>query len=152
MKTRNLLTLAVAGMLCNSLAFANVDIFRAVDRKNTTYAKVADSQWRIDPDGLSTFELPNLNVNNKACKVRFTVVGVASKPAAHTQGNILNMAGYIGVYTPEYGEGHWSITRTAGAALPADITAYVLGNNAASINTGYTGSSTSQCLTPDAAN
>jgi hypothetical protein len=149
MKSKNLIVLFCAGSLFSTLATADVNVFRAIDRKNATYAKVADAQWRIDEDGLSTFEAANFIVPGKPCKVRFTVVGVNPPFNQGDQGPIHNMAGYIGVYSPQHGGlGHWSITKDPAPAVPAEITNFVIANNAAEVNVGYTGGSPSQCLTP----
>jgi hypothetical protein len=149
MNSQNYIALACAGMFLGTLAYADVEVFRAIDSKNTTYAKVVDSQWRIDPDGLSTFEAANFKVTGKPCKVRFIVSGVTPPFNAGDQGNIHNMPGYIGIYTPEHGGvGHWSITKTVGAAVPNEITTFVINNNSSLINASYTGSSPSNCMTP----
>jgi hypothetical protein len=151
------LFLGVAHLLLCSFAIANVTVYRATDRKNATYAKVADGQWRIDEDGLSTFELANFNVTNKACQITFVIQNVTSQPDPGTRGQVQNMAaGYIGVYTPEHGGvGHWSIQPphgTSNAAFQAAVTAYVIAHGATGVNANYTGSNPSLCQTPAAAN
>lgn len=148
--------IAASCLLFCTPALADVTVYRAVDRKNATFAKIADNQWRIDDDGLSTFEAANFTVTNKACRVSFVIEGVASAPAEGTQGNIKNMQGYVGVYTPQHGgEGHWSIqapTGTVAATAQTAITNYVIAQQVASVNAGYTGGSPSQCNTPAQAN
>lgn len=150
------LFLGVAYLLLCSFAIADVTVYRATDRKNATYAKVADGQWRIDPDGLSTFELANFNVTTKACQITFVIQNVTSQPAPGTHGPVQNMAGYNGVYTPEHGgDGHWSIQPphgTSNAAFQAAVTAYVIAHVATGVNANYSGSSPSLCQTPAAAN
>jgi len=132
-------------------AVADVTVYRALARKNTTYAKVKDSEFRIDDDGLSTFEGNEFVVTNKQCKLEFTVEGVDSKPETGTSGNIEGMEGYKGTYTPEFGEGHWSLANSDGT-VAGDFTAYALTGGKISVNGGYTGGSQSACETPDEPN
>jgi len=97
---------------------------------------------------------PHLKQQTSLCpeslaRSRFTVVGVNPPFNQGDQGPIHNMAGYIGVYSPQHGGlGHWSITKDPAPAVPAEITNFVIANNAAEVNVGYTGGSPSQCLTP----
>lgn len=147
--------LALLGLV--AAAPADVTVYRAVDYKNATYAKINDGQWRIDPDGLSTFELPNFNVPGKRCMVSFVIEGVTSMPAQGTQGQIQNMPpGFIGEYTPQHGgPGHWSLQGPMGtpnAVLQTAITTYVIQNAAAQVNPTYTGGNQSTCTTPNAPN
>lgn len=141
-----------------SAARADVSVYRGLQRKNATYAKVADAQFRIDDDGLSTFEAAEFGPNSttRQCKLEFVIEGVDSQPAAGTHDNIASMAGYQGTYSPALGgAGHWSIGNTADVAntSAADFTAYALANAARiTVNAAYTGNSNSQCNTPDAAN
>ena len=128
-----------------------------MDRKNATYAKINDSQWRVDPDGVSTFELANFSAPTKVCQVTFVIVGVNSMPLQGTTGQVQNMPmGYVGEYTPQHGgPGHWSIQGppgTSNAALQSAITAYVIAQQVAARNPTYTGGSNSLCLTPAAPN
>jgi len=156
MRTRTLF-FAVASLLLCSQVLADVTVFRAVHRKNATYAKINDAQWRIDSDGLSTFELAQFNVPAKPCQVSFVVVGVNSQPVQGTTGPIQYMpVGYIGEYTPQLGgAGHWSIhgpNGTPAATLQLEITTYVIAQLAAAVNPTYTGGSPSQCQTTNAPN
>ncbi len=80
-----------AGSLGISVARAGVDVYRGLSRKNTTYAKVRPSEFRIDPDGLSTFEAGNFTSTSKPCKLEFTVQGVQSQPNTDTYGPIHQM-------------------------------------------------------------
>ncbi len=84
------------GSLGASVALADVSVYRGLSRKNATYAKVRDSEFRVDDDGLSTFELNEFSANTKQCKLEFTVTGVDSKPDQDTEGNIDSMQGYKG--------------------------------------------------------
>lgn len=147
--------LALLGLV--AAAQAQVTVYRATDYKNNTYAKISDGQWRIDPDGLSTFELAYFNVPAKRCMVSFVILGVASLPPQGTQGQVQNMPpGFIGEYTPQHGgPGHWSLQGPPGTPAPvlqAAITAYVIQNAAAQRNPTYTGTNQSTCTTPNAPN
>ncbi len=139
-----------------SAAQADVTVYRGLQRKNATYAKVNDNQFRIDDDGLSTFEAAEFagNATTRQCKLALTIEGVVSKPnEGTTQGDITGMAGYQGTYTPEYGgDGHWSIAKTGGGTTAGDFTTYALADGHISVNAGYTGGSASLCDTPDNAN
>jgi len=150
------LCFCVAHLLLCSFAIADVTVYRATDGKNKTYAKVADSQWRIDDDGLSTFELANFDVTNKACQITFVIKNVTSQPDPGTKGPVENMAGYNGVYTPDLGgKGHWSIQAPNGTpakAFQAAVTAYVIAYKVTGVNAKYSGGSKSKCETPRAAN
>ena len=150
-------TILAAILLCCSMLAAQVTVYRATDRKNATYAKINDAQWRIDDDGLSTFELANFDVGNKPCRVSFVILGVSSQPLEGTTGQVQHMPqGYVGEYTPQHGgTGHWSIHGPAGtpqAILQQAITNYVIAQRVASVNTTYSGGSPSQCQTPAAPN
>jgi hypothetical protein len=155
MKMKRATILAVTLLSCCMLT-AQVTVYRATDKKNAEYAKINDGQWRIDPDGLSTFEGPDFNMPNKPCKVFFVILGVTSHPAPGTIGQVQDMPiGYVGEYTPQFGLGHWSIhgpPGTPNATLQQAITAYVIAQQAASVNATYTGRSPSQCKTPAAPN
>jgi len=149
--------LAASCLLLSTPAFADVTVYRAVANKNATYALINNSQWRIDDDGLSTFELANFSVTDKRCQVAFVITGVASSPVPGTEGPVQGMAeGFVGEYTPQHGGvGHWSIHGPHGtqpAALQAQITANVIARRAAARNASYTGSSNSLCQTPAAPN
>jgi hypothetical protein len=140
-------------LLMSTAASADVTVYRATTYKNATYALVNDAQWRIDDDGLSTFEGPNFLVTDKRCQVAFVIEGVQSQPDPGTQGRVDGLPeGYVGEYTPQHGgEGHWSIhgpADTPPATLKALITANVIARRSAAQNQGYTGSSRSLCQTP----
>lgn len=135
-----------------AVAHADVTVYRGIDYKNATYAKVNDSQWRVDSDGISTFELANFSSPTKRCMVSFVILDVNSKPAQGTRGQIQNMPpGYVAEYTPDYGAGHWSLKAPVGvgdAALKAAVTEYVIAQQVAQVNTTYTGTAKSTCTTP----
>jgi hypothetical protein len=155
--TKQFLLLGAVTLLGGALAFADVTVFRGIDKKNATYAKVNDGQWRVDPDGVSTFEDPPFSAPTKACKASFVVLGVNSRPAQGTRGQIQNMpTGYEAEYTPQHGGvGHWSIqgpNGTPNAVLQTAITQYVIAQGAASVNASYTGKNPSACTTPGAPN
>jgi len=136
-------------------AQADVNVYRALGRKNATYAKVNDDQFRVDDDGLSTFEAAEFTVTNKQCKLVFVIKDVESKPEQDTEGTIEGMEGYKGIYTPQHGgEGHWSIINSdkTKEEMQADFTTYALSGGNISQNAGYTGGSACQCQTPAAAN
>ncbi|TMJ17576.1 MAG: hypothetical protein E6G92_14815 [Alphaproteobacteria bacterium] len=140
-------------LLMSTAAPADVTVYRATTYKNGTFALVNDAQWRIDADGLSTFELANFAVTNKRCQVAFVIEGVQSQPDAGTQGPVDGLPdGYVGEYTPLHGgEGHWSIhgpAETLPATLKALITANVIARRSAARNQGYAGRSQSLCETP----
>lgn len=143
----------ILGLSLPGRASANVAIYRVIDAKNATYAKVADAQWRIDPDGMSTFEQAQLP-GNKRCMAFFTVVGPGSQPNQGDHGIIAGFYPYQGTYTPNLGGvGHWSLQREINPpAQPGEITAYVIQNAATAVNPNYQGSNKSQCKTPDAPN
>lgn len=147
------LAIGIVGLSMPWLAKADVTIYRGIDNKNATYAKVADGQWRIDEDGMSTFELTQLP-NNKPCMAAFRVIGPDSQPNEGDHGIIGGLYPYWAVYTPSLGGvGHWSLQREINPpALPAEITAYVIQSQATAKNPNYTGSTRSKCDTPDKAN
>lgn len=156
MKMKSATILAATLLSCSMLA-AQVTVYRGTDKKNATDARINNSQWRIDQDGMSTFEGPDFDIRDKRCKVSFLILNVNSRPAQGTTGQVQNMPpGYVGVYTPQLGgDGHWSIQAplgTVNATLQQAITAYVIAHQVASVNTTYTGKSRSQCRTPAAAN
>jgi len=140
-------------LLISTAASADVTVFRATTYKNATYALVNDAQWRIDPDGLSTFEAAEFDVPDKRCQVAFVIEGVQSQPNPGTQGQVDGMPqGYVGEYTPQHGgAGHWSIHGPVGTLpdlLKALITANVIARQSAAQNAAYTGNRQSQCQTP----
>ena len=136
-----------------SAASADVTVYRALQRKNATYAKVADAQFVIDPDGLSTFEAAQLTVTNKQCKLAFIIDGVASQPAQGTTAGVQNYPALKGTYTPQHGGiGHWSIENANAATAASDITTYALTGGHLTVNAAYTGGSQSLCQTPAQAN
>jgi len=156
MKMKSATILAATLLSCSMLA-AQVTVYRGTGRGNAAYATINDSQWRIDPDGMSTFEGPNFNVPEKRCKVSFVILGVNSLPPQGTTGQVQGMpTGYVGEYTPQHGgNGHWSIRAPAGtvdATLQQAITTYVIAQQVASINNTYTGGRRSRCQTPAAPN
>jgi hypothetical protein len=153
MKKRSFYIYVVSLLLCSMALAEEVKVYRAVDYKNATYAKINDAQWRVDPDGVSTFEKDEFNVDNKACQVYFVIENVSSKPAPGTTGHIKNMPGaYLAKYTPEPDRpGHWSIPVPQGhtaEGLKSAITDYVIQQKVAEKNPNYKGSSKSQCQTP----
>ena len=134
-------------------------VYRAINRKNATYAKINDTQWRIDPDGLSTFEQADLTVTDKPCLVAFPLIGGGPKPTPGTERIVSGFYPYQGEYTPVHGgPGHWSIHIEAGHGVTdaSDFTAYVLSHRTTTPvtlpNPLYTGKSKSKCLTPDGPN
>lgn len=139
-----------------SAAQADVVVYRGLPRKNATYAKVRDSEFRIDEDGLSTYEAAEfaLKATTRQCKLAFTIEGVASKPEDGTHGVVTGMEGFTGTYSPNLGdeteEGHWSVNADGAAQVSFSNHALVDGN--LSVNAGYTGNSNSLCNTPDAQN
>jgi len=161
MKMKSATILAATLLSCSMLA-AQVTVYRGTGRGNAAYATINDSQWRIDPDGMSTFEGPNFNVPEKRCKVSFVILGVNSLPPQGTTGQVQGMpTGYVGEYTPQHGgNGHWSIhgpPGTPNATLQATITEYVInrgniGRPVTAVNPLYGGGSPSQCQTPAAPN
>ena len=147
------LVLGIAGLSISGLSSADVTIYRGIDNKNATYAKVADAQWRIDDDGMSTFELTQLP-NNKPCMAAFRVIGPDSQPNEGDHGIIGGFYPYWAVYSPSHGGlGHWSVQREIDPpAQQAEITAYVIQSQATAKNPNYTGSTKSKCDTPSSAN
>jgi len=149
-------------LLSCSMLTAQLTVYRATDRKNATYARINDGQWRIDPDGMSTFEGPNFTAANKPCRVSIVILRVNSLPPQGTTGQVQGMpTGYVGEYTPQHGgNGHWSIHGPAGtvdATLQQTITEYVInrgniGRPVTAVNPLYAGGSRSQCQTPAAPN
>jgi hypothetical protein len=120
---KHILLVYIASLLLCSLALADVTVFRGVDRKNATFAKINNAQWRIDADGLSTFEEQAFGEKGtgKPCQVYFVIEDVSSKPAQGTRGQIRDMpTGYMAEYTPQHGgEGHWSIQAPAEISVEA---------------------------------
>ncbi len=161
MKIKSATILAVTLLSCSMLV-AQVTVYRADDRKGANFARINDGQWRIDPDGLSTFEGPNFNVANKPCRVSFVILRVTSLPAQGTTGQVQGMpTGYVGEYTPQHGGvGHWSIhgpPGTPAATLQQTITQYVIdrgkvGRAVTLVNALYAGHNPSACQTPAAPN
>lgn len=147
------LATGIFGLSISSQVSADVMIYRGIDNKNATYAKVADNQWRIDDDGMSTFELAQLP-GNKPCMAAFHVVGPGSQPTPGIHGIIAGFYPYGATYTPNLGgAGHWSLQREIDPpARPAEITAFVIQSRATAKNPNYVGKTNSQCLTPDAPN
>lgn len=145
------------GSLGASVALADVSVYRGLQRKNATYAKVATAQFRIDNDGLSTFEATQFatGATSRQCKLKFTIVGVNSLPNDGTHGNINSMPGYEGTYTSNLGgAGHWSIknTNVTDQQMAQDFVAYAIATQEITINADYAGGSASHCNTPNAAN
>ncbi len=145
------------GSLGASVALADVSVYRGLQRKNATYAKVATAQFRIDNDGLSTFEAAQFatKATTRQCKLQFTIEGVNSQPNDGTQGDIDSMAGYQGTYTSNLGgTGHWSIKNTnrTNDDMAQDFVDYAIATQRITVNADYAGGSASRCDTPDAAN
>jgi len=161
MKMKSATILAATLLSCSMLA-AQVTVYRATDRRNAADARINDGQWRIDPDGMSTFEGPNFTAANKPCRVSFVILRVNSLPPQGTTGQVQGMpTGYVGEYTPQHGgNGHWSIhgpPGTPNATLQQTITEYVInrgniGRPVTAVNPLYGGGSPSQCQTPAAPN
>jgi len=145
------------GSLGVSVALADVSVYRGLQRKNATYAKVATGQFRIDDDGLSTFEAAQFatKATTRQCKLQFTIEGVSSQPDNGTQGDINSMDGYKGTYSPNLGgTGHWSIKNAnrTDDEMAQDFVNYAITTQRITVNAHYAGSSASNCNTPDAPN
>ena len=67
---------------------------------------IAPGDFRFDPDGLSTFERPYQGSTHR-CLVPFKFT-VANR-APGTTGPVSGLPACIATYTPQFGEGHWSI-------------------------------------------
>ena len=124
--------------------------------------KINNDQWRVDTDGLSTFENPpfNTKATNKPCKIAFVIQGVGAAAAipgpdvgvrcGHGPGNPLEHT-----HPTTGGPGHWSLNGpNNNIGFPDAITKYALdaNNNVISVNEDYKGNSKSKCMKPDASN
>jgi hypothetical protein len=84
---------------------------RSPDGKCWNGAQTSPSQFRIDDDGLSTFEDSSNFDSTRPYRVGFVISGVAHCDA-HTTGSggaVQSMHGYLGTCTPAFGDGHWSL-------------------------------------------
>lgn len=121
------LVLAAVVALAAIPAAADVTVYRALNGKpkNDTRspdgkcwngAQTSPSQFRIDPDGLSTFEDPPGVGTTHPYRVRFVVTGVGActNDSRDDNGPVTGMAGYRGTCSPQHGgQGHWSLDNTA---------------------------------------
>jgi hypothetical protein len=122
-----------------ALAFAagvlahDFDVYRGVpgrtNRGCVTGPKITGSEFTIGPDGLSTFEAGYPLDSQKAYRLLFRVTGVPHDPPhPGDQGSVVNVNGhdYTATYTPEHGEGHWSLKEPnlSTQAMKADFVAY----------------------------
>ncbi|MDK2123374.1 hypothetical protein [Parachitinimonas caeni] len=150
-------TAVLGSLLLSATAWADVEVYRGINRRNATYAQVNNAQWRVDPDGVSTFENARFSAPQKPCRARFIILGVNAMPAPGIAGQIAFMPeGYRGVYTPEHGgEGHWSLQAPAGTdndAFKLALTAYVIERHATEVNDTYNGGHPSHCASPEVPN
>ena len=96
-----------------------ISVYRGLDgdpSKDKTYfkgAKYSPSQYRVNADGVSMFELYALP-GNKPYAVQFDIELHQPRTLGAT-GLVSGLPGCSGTYTPEHGgEGHWSINCLAG--------------------------------------
>lgn len=69
-----------------------------------------DAEWRIDPDGLSTFENPPGTPHPYALGFSLLLPGKKHEGIEATiLDEDLTEAGFVARYTPEHGDGHWSV-------------------------------------------
>jgi hypothetical protein len=114
---------------CTSTPEPGVISYRGLDgekSKNRTYYRRPQTnpgQFRLDPDGVSTFELAYLPGNKPyAVGFRIQVEGL-TRPGSI--GPILNIPfSCTGTYTPQYGEGHWSINCVPREQTPKILSTY----------------------------
>jgi RHS repeat-associated protein len=114
---------------CTSTPEPGVISYRGLDgekSKDRTYYRRPQTnpgQFRLDPDGVSTFELAYLPGNKPyAVGFRIQVEGL-TRPGSI--GPILNIPfSCTGTYTPQYGEGHWSINCVPREQTPKILSTY----------------------------
>lgn len=134
--------LAVTG---SALAQHNFTVYRALDGKVggggcVTGPATNPGQFRIDADGLSTFQDGVALLATKAYRLRFQVQDAPNDPPqALDHGTVAGMAGYTATYTPQFGVGHWSLDNPA-KSVPerkADFQAYALAGGNIDRNPNY---------------
>jgi hypothetical protein len=81
-----------------------------------TGPKTSPSEFRIDPDGLSTFQSNVALDTSKPYRVGFLVTGAPNDPPVQGDtGSVANVNGYTytATYSPQLGgAGHWSLKNT----------------------------------------
>ena len=103
----------------------NVSVDREVDANANGRATLSPSQFGFNPT-LSTFAPPAVAPVLKACKYRFTVVGVPTPVVVGANGPVQGLPGYVATFNNQP-PGHWDIAIPPGqtaASAAAGVSAY----------------------------
>jgi hypothetical protein len=129
----NLFATAVLAVVFAANALAHdFDVYRAVPGRTAggcvTGPRIAGSEFTFGPDGLSAFQAGYALDATKAYRLLFRVTGAPNNPPQPADAGtvVVNGFDYIATYTPEHGEGHWSLDiagRTT-TQKKADMVAY----------------------------
>lgn len=133
--TRFFAVLVVAVAVTGSALAHDFTVYRALTGKVNktpcvTGPTTSPSEFRIDPDGLSTFQAGVALLDTKAYRLRFGVQNAPHDPPVDgDQGTVANVNGFVytATYTPLLGgDGHWSLKNAnrTDAEMKADFAAY----------------------------
>jgi len=107
----------------------NVSIDREVDAAANGRATLSPGQFAFNPT-LSTFAPPAVAPVLKACKYRFTVVGVPTPVVVGASGPVQGLPGYVATFNDQP-PGHWDMAIPPGqtaASAAAGVSAYAQQN------------------------
>jgi hypothetical protein len=84
--------------------------------------KLSPSTFRLDSDGVSTFEVVGLP-GNKPFVVAFVIKLIGPK-LPQTTHPVVGIPTCTGTFTPQWGVGHWSLNCAPRESTPAALSAY----------------------------